>query len=151
MFFPVLQDLSVRQFLLTNFVQPTGDETHGRFRLPLDIIKDYIPTLGDFPIEPLSEQTSSVLNGNVMFIKGEKSKYVYTSIHIARGAVIVLLIIPAWIDRYINRHNLAVAEKYFPGLQLKTLDTGHWVHAEQPRQFVRLVQGFIQDGTVPPE
>jgi pimeloyl-ACP methyl ester carboxylesterase len=120
------KDISVRQFLLTNFVQAGGNETHGRFRLPLDIIRESIPTLGDFPIEPPPEEGSRTWEGKTLFIKGEKSKY-------------------------INKHNLVMAEKFFPGMQLKSLDTGHWVHAEQPRQFLRAVQSFVQDGTLPVE
>lgn len=29
-------------------------------------------------------------------------------------------------SKYINRHNIPLLEKFFPNMQLKTLDAGHW-------------------------
>ncbi|KAF8755091.1 Alpha beta-hydrolase [Rhizoctonia solani] len=57
-------------------------------------------------------------NGATLFVKGAKSKY-------------------------INRRNMGVMEQFFPNMKLETLDTGHWVHAEKPQEFVELVSNFV--------
>ncbi|KAJ2340037.1 hypothetical protein GGF43_006500 [Coemansia sp. RSA 2618] len=34
-------------------------------------------------------------------------------------------------------------KKCFPNYELEMLDTGHWVHAEMPREFMQLVEEFV--------
>ncbi|KDQ15961.1 hypothetical protein BOTBODRAFT_31413 [Botryobasidium botryosum FD-172 SS1] len=109
-------DIGIRQFLLTNLLPTTADEPHHKFRLPLNIIAQSLPAIGDFPYEPGEYQWP----GRALFIKGEKSKY-------------------------INRHNLPVAEQYFPNMKAETIyDAGHWVHSEQPLEFTKVVGDFIR-------
>ncbi|CED84045.1 Predicted alpha/beta hydrolase [Phaffia rhodozyma] len=103
--------LPVRQFLLTNSILKDNKVT---FRVPLELIKEAIPAIGDFPFQP-GEIT---WNGPTMLVKGTRSKY-------------------------INRHNIPVAEQFFPNMVLKELDTAHWVHAEKPREFLRLISTFV--------
>ncbi len=67
------------------------------------------------PVTPKSPQW----NGPTLFIKGEHS-------------------------RYLNRHNIPVAEAFFPNMRLETLDTGHWVHAEKPSETVKLIEDFVK-------
>jgi len=73
-----------------------------KFRIPVQFIKDAMDGVGDFPYKPGEREWK----GRTLFIKGEKSKY-------------------------INRKNLPLAQEFFPNSKLETLDTGHWVHAEQ--------------------
>ncbi|KAI0261101.1 alpha/beta-hydrolase [Gloeopeniophorella convolvens] len=85
-----------------------------KFQVPLDIIGPSIPDLGGFPYKP-GERT---WGGSTLFIKGAKSKY-------------------------INKNNIPLAEAFFPNMSLETLDTGHWVHAEKPNEFKKLVVDFV--------
>ncbi|GBE90134.1 Abhydrolase domain-containing protein [Sparassis crispa] len=93
-------------------------ESHGvmKFRIPLDIIGPNISELGSFPYEPGERQW----NGPTLFVKGNQSKY-------------------------INKNNIPLAKEFFPRMVLKTLDAGHWVHAEKPNEFKELVTDFIKN------
>ncbi|KAG6879232.1 hypothetical protein C0992_004293 [Termitomyces sp. T32_za158] len=108
------EDMTVRQFLLTNLNPLTPNEPFAKFRVPLDILTDAIPEIGSFPYVPGERQW----NGPTLFIKGSQSAY-------------------------INKHSLAPIESFFPKSQLETLDTGHWVHGDRPVEFKELVENFI--------
>ncbi|KAJ7102658.1 alpha beta-hydrolase [Mycena crocata] len=86
-----------------------------KFRIPVDLIGESIHELGSFPFTPEEAQW----NGRTLFIKGLKSPY-------------------------INRHNIPLAERFFPAMKLEHLDTNHWVHSEKPNEFSTLVQDFIR-------
>lgn len=107
------QDLGIRQFLLTNLHRPKSDEPW-RFRIPILTIKEHLAQIGDFPFESSDRQW----NGKMLFIKGEKSKY-------------------------LNRKNRPACDAYFPNNQQVILPTGHWVQAEQPREFVETLDAFL--------
>ncbi|GFZ42772.1 hypothetical protein JCM24511_00490 [Saitozyma sp. JCM 24511] len=111
--------LPTRQFLLTN----TRTHPHGHltFRIPLGLLASAIPSIGDFPYEPPPpvNATSPQWTGPTLFLKGEHS-------------------------RYLNRHNIPVAERFFPNMRLEVLDTGHWVHAEKPAETVAMVEAFVK-------
>ncbi|KAF8214186.1 alpha/beta-hydrolase [Mycena galopus ATCC 62051] len=84
------------------------------FRIPVDLIGESIEEMGSFPFNPEETQWT----GNTLFIKGAKSSY-------------------------INRHNLPLAEKFFPAMKVENLDTNHWVHSEKPLEFSALIEKFI--------
>ncbi|KAJ7506598.1 Alpha/Beta hydrolase protein, partial [Mycena galericulata] len=67
------------------------------FRIPVDLIGDSIGELGSFPFNPEETQWK----GETLFIKGSKSKY-------------------------INRHNIPLAEQFFPAMSVEELETNHW-------------------------
>lgn len=46
-------------------------------------------------------------------------------------------------SRYINRKNIPICDSFFPNAKHVTLDTGHWVQAEQPREFVDELIKFV--------
>ncbi|KAF7332665.1 hypothetical protein MKEN_00149400 [Mycena kentingensis (nom. inval.)] len=83
-------------FLLTNLVQKPNSP-HFHFRIPVSIIGDAAAEIGTFPFEPGERQWV----GETLFVKGAKS-------------------------RFINRHNIPIAEKFFPKMRLETVDAGHW-------------------------
>jgi len=85
-----------------------------KFQVSLDIIGSSIPDLGGFPYQAGERSW----HGNTLFVKGAKSKY-------------------------INKNNIPVAKEFFPRMSLETLDAGHWVHAEKPNEFKKLVVDFI--------
>ncbi|KAH8100800.1 alpha/beta-hydrolase [Cristinia sonorae] len=91
-------------------------KSHGpQFRVPLDMISSSIPDLGSFPYNPGEKKWE----GPSLFLKGTKSKY-------------------------INHHNVPVAEKFFPDMKLVELDAGHWVQAERPHEVKQAVLDFIR-------
>ncbi|KAL7279148.1 hypothetical protein ACG7TL_006988 [Trametes sanguinea] len=109
-------DMMTRAFLLMNLEHPTAHHNHPlKFRIPVELLGEYIPELGSFPYLP-GERT---WEGPTLFIKGEKSKY-------------------------INKHNIDAAKAFFPNMVLETLDAGHWVHSERPNEFKALVTNFIK-------
>ncbi|KAG7448074.1 alpha/beta-hydrolase [Guyanagaster necrorhizus] len=109
------KDPSIIMFLLTNLVVPPHtSHGHAHFRIPISIFGSSIQDIGSFPYEGGERQW----DGKALFIKGEKSAY-------------------------INRHNIPIAKSFFPDMALEMLDTGHWVHAERPMEFKKLVTDFI--------
>ncbi|KAE8254420.1 hypothetical protein A4X13_0g3418 [Tilletia indica] len=114
------QDIGVRQFLLTNLTRSPADAPFWTFRIPLDIIRRHISQLGDFPHGP-DDSVSSVVRA--LFVKGSKSAY-------------------------INHKNIPLARQFFPSMRLVTLEAGHWVQAEKPREFVDLVHRFVKGESV---
>ncbi|KAJ2480660.1 hypothetical protein IWW56_002315 [Coemansia sp. RSA 2131] len=79
------------------------------------------------PLELLGNSLRGVMDWNVkgkryegptLFIGGEKSPYVKPE---AYGEM----------------------KACFPNYELEMLDTGHWVHAEMPREFMQLVEDFV--------
>ncbi|WVR04003.1 hypothetical protein IAU60_001002 [Kwoniella sp. DSM 27419] len=113
--------LPTRQFLLTNTRQSQGADPHLVFRIPLPLLSASIPQIGEFPFTPPPPVNADSPRwiGPTLFIKGSMSKY-------------------------INRKNIPAAEAFFPNMQLETLETGHWVHAEKPHETVALVKKFIE-------
>lgn len=45
--------------------------------------------------------------------------------------------------RYINRHNIPIANALYPNQTHIALDTGHWVQAEKPHAFIDVVEKFL--------
>ncbi|KAL0577459.1 hypothetical protein V5O48_004528 [Marasmius crinis-equi] len=113
------KSMEIVSFLLTNLVTPrSGAEDYVTFRVPLDVLTEHFDDLGSFPYSPGEVQWS----GRTLFIKGSKSPY-------------------------INRKNIPIAQEFFPNMKSVNLDTGHWVHAERPREFQDAVFNFLQEGT----
>lgn len=70
-----------------------------RIRLPLDILRESIDNIGDFPYTP---EASTTFEKPALFVKGELSKY-------------------------INRKNIPVAQALFPRCKVHTIEgAGHW-------------------------
>eukprot|EP00002_Diphylleia_rotans_P032059 TRINITY_DN6701_c0_g1_i1.p1 TRINITY_DN6701_c0_g1~~TRINITY_DN6701_c0_g1_i1.p1 ORF type:complete len:330 (-),score=70.08 TRINITY_DN6701_c0_g1_i1:190-1179(-) len=104
-----IPELGLRHFLLQNLVR---DEVHGhdhwKWRLNVEAIKQNISTLADFKLD---SSQSMVYARPVLFIKGEKS-------------------------RYIRDEHWPEISRYFPQARIQTIaGAGHWVHADQPNAF----------------
>ncbi|POY74906.1 hypothetical protein BMF94_1882 [Rhodotorula taiwanensis] len=108
-------DLGVRQFLLTNLDRATPADPY-HFRIPIDFLQNAIGEIGAFPYTP----GERVYDKPSLFLKGSKSKY-------------------------INSRNIPVINQFFPNSRLETLDAGHWVHAERPKEFVEFVHDFCKE------
>ncbi|KAG0237780.1 Alpha/Beta hydrolase protein [Mortierella sp. GBAus27b] len=107
-----VDDLGVRQFLLTNLKKNSSGDGYS-FRIPLDTLGNSLANLGQFDFVPGEDR----YDGKALFIKGNKSNYV-------RGKEEELI------------------KVFFPQARIEGLETGHWVHAEKPDQFLKLVTEF---------
>ncbi|ORY86307.1 alpha beta hydrolase fold family [Protomyces lactucae-debilis] len=112
------QDLSIRQFLLTNLVKRKQADGSSRlqFRIPIGILAKSLDYMGDFPILP--DEARFVKP--TCFIRGSKSKYVADE-------------------------TIPLIGRYFPRFQIKDIDAGHWVQAEKPAEFKQVLETFIRD------
>ncbi|GAA6059669.1 hypothetical protein JCM10212_000056 [Sporobolomyces blumeae] len=108
-------DLGVRQFLLTNLDRAAPSDPY-KFRLPLDFLHNAIGEMGAFPYAP----GEKIYDRPSLFLKGSRSKY-------------------------INKRNIPVISQFFPNSRIETLEAGHWVHAEKPKEFVELLDGFLRE------
>ncbi|KAJ2027368.1 hypothetical protein IWW57_002639 [Coemansia sp. S610] len=114
-------DLSVRQFLLTNMKKVKDPQVEGgvkgayRSRIPLELLGDSLNGIVAWDVSP-----DKVYPGPTLFIGGERSPYV-------------------------KPHAFPAMSRHFPQHEVKMLDTGHWVHAEKPQEFMDLVCDFIDE------
>jgi len=84
------------------------------WRFSLPVLQGAMTQLAGFP-----EAREMSFAGRTLFIYGERSDYLIPAY---RGAI----------------------ETYFPHARLRVLDNaGHWLYAEQPEAFVRIVKGFL--------
>ncbi|KAG6844682.1 hypothetical protein H0H87_004657 [Tephrocybe sp. NHM501043] len=110
------KDIGVRQFLLTNLDIPSKQSNETvKFKIPINILTEAIGDLGSFPYTPNGPHQWP---GRTLVVKGAKSDY-------------------------ISDANVPLFEAFFPNVQLEVLNTGHWVHAEQPIEFKKLFVDFI--------
>jgi esterase len=54
------------------------------------------------------------------------------------------LLIRALRSDYVSDADVLVAKKVFPNLTVKTMESGHWLHAEKPGEFVELLRDFLR-------
>ena len=56
------------------------------------------------------------------------------------------LFIKGELSNYIESHNIKSIETLFPNSEVKSIEgTGHWLHAEKPKSFNRLVIEFFAE------
>ncbi|KAI7882672.1 alpha/beta-hydrolase [Lichtheimia hyalospora FSU 10163] len=110
------KDIGVRQFLLTNLKKRPEDGVY-KFRVPYETLGGALGNMGDFS----KEFSSSKYSGPTLFIAGGKSSY---------GKPI--------------EQRLDQVKTMFPDSRLEVVQgAGHWVHAEKPEPFMKLVVDFI--------
>ena len=56
-----------------------------------------------------------------------------------------VLIIRGARSSYIGDNDMEGIHALFPEARLLTLDTGHWVQSEKPRELVEAVAGFLRE------
>lgn len=112
-----IADIGVRQFIMKN-IHRNHDGSFS-WKLNVDAISKALPSImGPAPIDKvlLEELTQTF---PVLFIKGEKSSY-------------------------ITSEQEQLIFKYFPKAQIEEIkNAGHWVHADQPEQFLQTLQTFL--------
>jgi pimeloyl-ACP methyl ester carboxylesterase len=110
-------DLSIRQFLLTNFVRnpdKSGPEYH--FRIPLQTLAKSLPAMADFPFRDPDETR---FEGPTLVVRGTRSHFV-------------------------PDEALPLIGRYFPKFELLDLDSGHWVMAERFEDFRKGVVDWME-------
>ncbi|GMK59757.1 hypothetical protein CspeluHIS016_0803630 [Cutaneotrichosporon spelunceum] len=117
---PYEPDVGVRQFILTNAVMEHG---HVCFRVGIDTLSSATKGLGTFPNHVTDGKPDATWGGPTLFVRGSRSDYV--------------------LDR-----DLQDANKFFPNLQVVTLDAGHWVHAEKPQETGDAVIEFVRQNSL---
>ncbi|MBC7921261.1 MAG: alpha/beta fold hydrolase [Ferruginibacter sp.] len=112
-----IPEAEVRQFLLKNLYRAEGgpdEPSRFAWRLNLPVIEREIERVG----EALSY--SEPVQQPTLFLRGGKS-------------------------RYIKDPDMNLIQQIFPRATLQTIaDAGHWVHAEQPKEFVERVREFVE-------
>ncbi|KAJ2476418.1 hypothetical protein EV174_004939, partial [Coemansia sp. RSA 2320] len=111
-------DVSVRQFLLTNMKKAKDPQEGGikgayKSRIPLALLGEYLKDIMAWDVDP-----SKTYSGPTLFVGGERSPY-------------------------IKPYAYSTMKQHFPKFELAMLDTGHWVHAEMPQEFMSAVAGFV--------
>ncbi len=103
----------IRQFLLTNLVSQGGEY---KWRVNLAAIAANMPAITGFPA---GVGTGVRFEGQTLFLGGARSPYIVPEYHSRiRGL--------------------------FPHAEIRELpDTGHWVHAERPREFLQVTREFL--------
>ena len=108
-----IKDFVMRGFLLKNLKR--NDLGNFNFKFNLEVLK-----LKFFEVEK-ALKLKNPFNGNVLFIKGEKSNYV-------------------------DLTNLEMIEKNFPKFKIVEIPkAGHWVHSENPEMFFNETNIFLKN------
>jgi pimeloyl-ACP methyl ester carboxylesterase len=125
-------DLTIRQFLLTNFVRADADRNNDnnnnnvtenkagppryQFRIPLVTLAKAMPDISDFPF---TDPDETRFEGPTLVVRGGKSHYVADEM-------------------------LPLIGRFFPKFELLTLDSGHWVMSERFEEFRKGVVEWIR-------
>ncbi|KAJ2056311.1 hypothetical protein GGI17_006266 [Coemansia sp. S146] len=115
----VEDDISVRQFLLTNMKKIKDPQVEGgvkgayRSRIPLELLGESLKGIVAWDVDP-----TKAYPGPTLFIGGERSPY-------------------------LKPYAYPAMKLHFPQHEVKMLNTGHWVHAEMPQEFMDLVSAFV--------
>lgn len=84
------------------------------FRFNLDVLSEKMEEVGENLIN------SETFKGDTLFLRGDKSEYITNS-------------------------DLSIIKNYFPNALLETIDNaGHWLHAENPKQFFERTINFLK-------
>ncbi|MEM9075606.1 MAG: alpha/beta fold hydrolase [Bacteroidota bacterium] len=82
-------------------------------RFNLDVLKNKMEEIGE------SILATSVFNGSTMFLRGDRSEY-------------------------IQLNDYPEIKRHFPNAQIETVEkAGHWLHAENPKQFFEKALNFL--------
>lgn len=85
------------------------------FRFNLPVFNEQVENIGEALPEGATFQKPT------LFLKGDRSKY-------------------------IQEQDLALIEKHFPHYEIKTItNSGHWVHAENPQEFLEYTLEFLEE------
>jgi pimeloyl-ACP methyl ester carboxylesterase len=107
-----IDDAGTRQFLMKNLYWKEPAQLDFRFNLA--VFNTDINNIGQVLPE------GSVYNGPVLFLRGDRSKYIKDT-------------------------DLDLIGRHFPDYTIKTItNSGHWVHAENPKEFLEYTLEFLK-------
>ena len=110
-----IPDLVLRRFLLKNLKTPVSPSSSFTWKANLSGLFKNHQTI----YEPIVSKTS--FEGPALFLRGGKS-------------------------RYVSEADLPGIKNLFPKAKIETIDrAAHWVHADAPEEFVRLISSFLAD------
>jgi len=112
-----IPSVRIRQFLLKNL---TRDENHRfRWKINLPVLYHSLENILAGLDEDPSLQGKQFSSFPVLFIRGADSGY-------------------------IGEEDIPLIRRFFPGAEIATIPgTGHWLHAEQPQKFIRIILDFL--------
>ena len=110
-----IQELPVRQFLLTNLVRAPDSQTY-QWRIPLSTLAKSLDNMADFPYK---NPDDARFEKPTLFVRGTKSHYV-------------------------PDETLPIIGRFFPMFEVADVDAGHWVISENPEGFRKVVVEFLQ-------
>ncbi|MCK5821670.1 MAG: alpha/beta fold hydrolase [Bacteroidales bacterium] len=111
-----LPDRRLRQFLMKNLTKTK--EGNYYWQINLDVLMRNLDSLAD-GLNPEDYQDEGFKQYPVLFVKGENS-------------------------HYIGERDEKAIKRLFPGSNLVSIrDAGHWLHAEQPEAFVKIIKKFL--------
>ncbi|KAL2821752.1 Alpha/Beta hydrolase protein [Aspergillus cavernicola] len=108
--------LPIRQFLLTNLVRSSEDQTM-KFRVPLSTLGGALGAMGEFPF---ADSSSMQYKGPTLVVRGTKSPYV-------------------------SDDTFPAIKAFFPNSRIADVEAGHWLISENPEAFRRAVVDFLQE------
>ena len=112
---------AIRQFLLKNLKHNAEGKFYWAINLP--VIAENLHGIFAGLIDENEHDPRSISQFPLLFIRGEYS-------------------------RYIRKKDEEAIRHYFPWSRIVTVPgTGHWVHAEEPASFLKIVREFIAEGT----
>ena len=108
--------MRVKDPALAAFFLQSLDISGKKWRLNLDALATNMPGIMGFP------ELSGVFDGPTLFLSGARSDYV------------------------LPEHRDRIRALFPPARFAKIPDSGHWLHAEKPREFVAAVEVFLDQG-----
>jgi pimeloyl-ACP methyl ester carboxylesterase len=114
---------AIRQFLMTNLIwQSPTRQDYFIFRNNLDVLEASLPNFFNFPSQSTftSTSTSASLKSHVptLFIRGSESSYLTDS-------------------------DIPDTLLTFPNSTVQSIQGGHWLHAENPNDFLSTLNSFL--------
>lgn len=112
-----VKDTKVRNFLMKNLIR----EGHTfKWTINVKALSNNLPEIMDGPDFTKIEFNESSITFPVLFIKGEKSDYLKST-------------------------DLELIKTFFLNIEMVSIsDAGHWIHAEQPEQFLKTISHFLK-------
>jgi esterase len=112
---PFISSVPVRQFLLKNLKRDSGGRFYWALNLPA--LQEHLPDIYDSTLP--AEDAATPPEFPLLFIKGASSGY-------------------------LKKEEFENIRHYFPRAELAVIGgAGHWVHAEQPEEFLSVVRKFL--------
>lgn len=112
----VEKDILVRGFLLSNLKKDSNNSNTFKFRVPIELISKSLKTIEGFP----ASLNDLVYDSPTLVIRALKAPFIPDSA-------------------------LPVFKKFFPKYELVSLDCGHWVHFEKPKEFSESIINFLNN------